>query len=613
MSQSVSLSYVKLFLVLITVLLVPTLAVAEPKEVTGKVTHVTLYRGQALVTRAIELEGKKGSLEILVGALPEQIVQGSLFAEGGEHLQVRAVRFRTRAVGEEPREEVRKIDEAMEELAQQILLNNKNLELLSKRSAYLDSLEGFVAPTAKVELSKGVLDAEALQQITKFSFDQRKEIVEEQIKLAKESSDLNKKLTLLQRQRAELTAGASKTVREAVLFVEKLAEGKQTLRLNYLVGNCGWMPSYTFRADNGKEVNVEYNALIQQISGESWSDVSLTLSTASPALSSAGPGLAPFSVVLASPSEKKPQAANQQKDLLSQLRSIRSSQHAAIEQGRNAMNFRENTDSGWAANSAANDYQQLELTGGKYLLSSLRSRDLPQNDGPSLSYQLQGTVSLSSRSDQQMVRIMQTAFKSRFYHIATPVLTSYVYREAELANDSDVDLLAGQMSVYLEGRFVGRGEIPTVARGESFVVGFGADPQLRARRELADKDESVQGGNRELQFEYRLVIENFKQEPVTLRVFDRLPHSQRDSEVRVTLGEMSDELSTDKLYLRRERPKGILRWDIEVPASATAAEARLIEYQYKVEHDRQFLLTTPRSNQQQQQEYENLQRGRAKL
>ena len=61
------------------------------------------------------------------------------------------------------------------------------------------------------------------------------------------------------------------------------------------------------------------------------------------------------------------------------------------------------------------------------------------------------------------------------------MLTSYVYREAELANSSDQDLLAGPITVYLDGRFVGRGEIPTVA-GQTFVVGFGADPQLRARR-----------------------------------------------------------------------------------------------------------------------------------
>ena len=127
---------------------------------------------------------------------------------------------------------------------------------------------------------------------------------------------------------------------------------------------------------------------------------------------------------------------------------------------------------------------------------------------------------------------MKTDLDSEFYHVATPVLTSYVFREAELLNDSGQDLLAGPITVYLDGRYVGRTEIPTVARGEVFVVGFGADPQLRARRELAEKSEGTQGGNRELSITYRLVVENFKQDAMAVRIFDRLPHSETEDRHR---------------------------------------------------------------------------------
>jgi len=79
------------------------------------------------------------------------------------------------------------------------------------------------------------------------------------------------------------------------------------------------------------------------------------------------------------------------------------------------------------------------------------------------------------------------------------------------------------------------------------------------------------------------------------------------------MGDMSDELSDDKLYLRRERPMGILRWDIEAPVGATGENARLIEYAFTVEYDRNFMLTSPISKQQLQEEFERLQRGRQKL
>jgi len=559
---------------------------ASAGEITGRVTDVTLYRGQALVTRSIPLEQVQGPVEVVVGNLPEQIVSGSLFAETGDGVEVRAVRFRTRAVGEQPRDEVRQLDEAIEAVNEKARILQKGLELLAKRAEYLDKLEGFVAPTAKVELSQGVLNAETLEKLTLFGFEQREAVAKTQIELAQEAKQLEKEMSLLQRKRSELTGGASRTVREAVLFLEKHAEGKQAVRLNYLVSNCGWSPTYTVRAADRKKVGVECNALIHQMTGENWDTVELTLSTASPALSAAGPGLAPFPVTL-TPDGK--QGKLSQREVSNQLQSFRGRQKSAQTKQLSAFSLEAIIGSSWQFNTVANDLQCLELTNGKDLLSQVRL-DTGAEDGPSLSYDLAGKVSLASRSDQQMVRILKTDFASRFYFVATPVLTNYVYREAELKNTGEKDLLAGPIAVYLDGRFVGRSEIPTVARGQTFVIGFGADPQLRCRRELADRSESIQGGNRELAFDYRLVIENYRDEPAMVRLFDRIPHSDRQADVRVTLGEMSDPLSKGELYLRTERPKGILRWDIEVAAGATIEKARIVDYAFKLDFDRNLSL-----------------------
>src|SRR5438270_47604 len=129
-------------------------------SVEGRVSQVTLYRGQALVIRTISVEGKAGSLEIVVGKLPEQVVPNSLFAEGSDAVEIRAVRFRTRAVGEQPREEVRKLDHEILEMQQQIDLTTKQQALMGERTKYLGKMEGFVVPTAHLDLARGVLNAE---------------------------------------------------------------------------------------------------------------------------------------------------------------------------------------------------------------------------------------------------------------------------------------------------------------------------------------------------------------------------------------------------------------------------------------------------------------------
>jgi uncharacterized protein (TIGR02231 family) len=591
------------------------MAAAPPEApgVRGKVEAVTLYRGQAMVTRAVPVDGAAGRVELVVADLPEQIVPDSLFAEGGQGIEIRAVRFRTRAVGEEPREEVRKLEQETE-LAQDKIARNKRMqELITQKIAFLGKLEGFTAPTATMELSRGVLDFDALKQVTLFGFDERQKAAEEALKLDTEARDLAKQLALLQRQRAELAAGASKTVREAIVFLEKRGAEKGTLKLSYLVSQAGWMPAYNFRsAKDGKQVRVEYNALVQQMSGEGWDAVALTLSTASPVLGAQGPGLAPFRVVLA-PGQPQTPAAGKDIAAKYQVGQKRLQEFAGRQQA--ASSLRDNRAFNWDMNAAANDFQWVELAAGREVLDALRGEPGLRAEGPSIAYALPSPVSLASRADQQMLRIADVELASRFYYVAVPILTSYVYREAELTNTGVEALLAGPVSVYLDSRFVGRGEIPTVAKGETFVMGFGADPQIRARRELLDKTEAVQGGNREVTLKYRLLLENYKEEAVKVRLLDRLPYPERKTDVRVTAGEMTEKLSDDKLYARLEQPKGILRWDIEVAARAAGETAKTVEFSYKMEHDRSLVLTTPAEGKagELQREFEEMQERRLKF
>lgn len=565
----------------------------------GKVVRVTLYRGQARVTREIPLPARTGSLEIVVPGMPHTIVAGSLYAEADAGTDVRAVRYRTRAVGEEPRDEVRAIDDKITEARDALAANDASSKVVQKRLEYLDKLEGFVAPTAHGDLQKGALDAEALERLVLFGFKQRKEAQDELLKLQREARDIQKNLALLERQRKELHASSSKTLREAVIFVEKRNAGPANATLNYLVTGCGWSPTYNLRADRTRGiVQVEYNAVIQQTTGEDWTGVTFTLSTATPALSAAGPGLAPFTVALTSAAQQKAAKAK----AAEVYQSIARRQMAANVSLQNAFNNADNFKSAWDVNRAANDFQTFEIVTGNEVLASVVTDDSDLTDGPSLAYALDVPVSLASRSDTQMVRITRADLKSTFYHVATPVLTKHVYREAEAVNTSGHDLLMGPISVYLEGRFVGRAEMTNVAQGETFVIGLGADARLRARRELADKKEKVQGGNRVIDLKVRLQIENFHGEAVNLRLLDRLPHTDRQDDLRVTLGEMSSKLSEDALYVRTDRPLGILRWDVEVPASAIRSKAYAVDYAYKLEFDRNLALGNPAGQQQRERE-----------
>lgn len=580
----------------------------------GRIVRVTLYRGQALVTREVTVEGAAGVQEIVVPGLPPSIVDGSLYAESANGLEVRAIRFRQSAVGEEPRDEIRTLDQQISAGQSALALLNRKLELAAQKLAWLDQMQGFVAPTAGSDLSRGVLNAEALREMTRFSFEERTRIAEEQVQLEADRQKIGAEVDLLNRKRSELASGAQRTVNEAVLFIEKKADGPRQIELNYLVDNCGWSPSYTiWTPSSGQQTMVDYSAMIQQLTGENWDQVQLTLSTASPALSAQGPSLAPFAVALGGADPQAQSAATyaDAAQLAVQFRANRSVQAAGSYELHSKISFDDRINTNWRINSGAMFCQQMELSNPLEVMSSLLAED-DAASAPTLSYRLDAPVSLTSRSDQQMVRICLVNLDSQVAHVATPQLSPYVFREAAILNSSQVDFLAGPVTAYLDGRFVGRAEIPTVAQGETFVVGFGADPQLRTRRELVDRRESVQGGNREIRMEYRIAVENYRQEPVPVRVMDRLPWSSKPGEIRVTLAADAPATSTDSVYLRRERPRNILRWDVEVPPTAAGAEPWSMTYNFTIDHDRNFALVDASSQPSMIDEFRDLERMRMK-
>ncbi len=277
-------------------------------ESSGRIEAVTVYRGQALVTRAVELSAKGvaeaagGVREIVVTNLPPRVRAESLHAEASPNVKVRSVSFRARPVVEDTREEVRKLDARIEQIRDQLGANKRRLDLLNEHRAYLAGLQNFVAPTATTELTKGVLNAETLQKLSDFIRTGRDEMVTRELQLNAEAKEFQQQLELAQRERQRLTAGSSRTVNEAVILVGQ--EGDGTLRLRYLVDGASWEPSYAARAASGADANrevftLEYFASIQQMSGEDWSDVAMTLSTATPSLVARAPSLLPIPISLA--------------------------------------------------------------------------------------------------------------------------------------------------------------------------------------------------------------------------------------------------------------------------------------------------------------------------
>jgi uncharacterized protein (TIGR02231 family) len=254
------------------------------------------------------------------------------------------------------------------------------------------------------------------------------------------------------------------------------------------------------------------------------------------------------------------------------------------------------------ANDSAASVQLIELS---ERLSELRLMDQDGEDDLSIRYELATPVTLVSRRDAQMVPVLHHQSPANFYHVAVPILTTSVFREAEVANATSRDLLGGQVNIFLDGEFKGRTDIPSIARGRTFTLGFGVDGQIKARRSLVDRREDVQGGNRQVAITAEITLDNFKQEPVKLRIRERMPFMEDTAKLRVSIGETSHPLSANADYLRYEKPKGILRWDLEVvPGSLDKSTA--LRYTYSLEFDKSLTLRDISQEQKQRAQQEFL-------
>lgn len=566
----------------------------EPAAAVSKVVAVTVYQGNALVTREVQVKEGVGLTELVVTPLPAEAIESSLYTEGTEGIRILTTRSRTRAVKEDTRAEVRARQDQIRQLTHENSEVQKQLEVGSQNMLLLGKLEGFTSATLTTLTDKGMLSAENTMKLVTFVMETRTTLGKAQVAMQEKVQANTESIEFLKRQLAELAAGADRTERDAVVVVDKANAAAGKVRLNYLVGAASWHPQYKLHAATEKEpVTVEYLAAIEQQSGEDWTGVDLVLSTAQPRLNAAPPDLLALDVDvtrrdtnLASNSQKEnPQQVLNKLQSYENARQLRAkAQQDLLENNREVQQF--------SLNSAAASEQFAELCA---MDAPGGAAGVPVREGPSVAYHLEHKLTVPTRNDQQFVEIARIDLEPTYFYKAVPVLSPHVYRLAGLTNKSKYVLLPGEATMYVGTDFVGRMTLPLVAIGEEFVAGFGVDPQIQVDRQLVSKGHSIQGGNQVQTYDYRIRISSFKSTDVTLQLWDRLPHPETES-VAVELVKTSPELSTDADYLRNDRPKNLLRWDSSVRANTSGANAATISYEFKLQYAKDVSIGNFKSN-----------------
>jgi hypothetical protein len=572
----------------------------QPKLAASRIVKVVAYPNSALVTRDVDVPAGTGMIEITVPSLPVRTLKDSLYSEGTNGLRVLSTRYRMRPVFEDTREEVRKLEDTKKKLDLAAEQLKSEITTVKMNIKTLDGLEKFTMVATVSATEKGGLNGDTAINMIKYVMEQRVLKMKEQVDLEQELKKNDEQRQFVVLKLKDLTKGAAKEERDAIITVDRELGTGGKVRLNYLVDEVRWHPQYKLRSGKaGENVQVDYLATMFQQSGEDWNGVELTLSTAQPLLNAAPPELNRLEVSVmprsslpgggAGPGGPAPVFNPQQPsgELAKEAEMLRQKALNEIKQN----NFKDATKY-W--NSAAAQEQNRDLMKSKEELQAEQMKGLKafNDEGPSVTYHLPNRYSVPSRADEQVVEVAKFSLQPKYYYKAVPVLSKNVYRLADLVNKSNMILLPGEATMYQGNDFVGRMSLPLVAVGEEFTAGFGVDPQLQIQRQLMDKVKTTQGGNQVMNYKYRILINSYKSEKVALQVWDRLPLASETEAVGVSLLKQSPELSTDALYLRECRPYNLLRWDLEIEPSMNGEKAMVINYEFRMELDKQMVINT---------------------
>ncbi|MBL8917004.1 MAG: mucoidy inhibitor MuiA family protein, partial [Archangium sp.] len=250
----------------------------------SKLDAVTVFREGALCRRLATVAPSK-ERQVRLGGLPLSLDPSSFRAKvisgSGKVVDVRA-QFDVEFVDEADVPQEQKALEAAAALVAKLelerqRLNNEITELQALKPSFLEHKRGEPPRAAPVESML------ALGEFTEASLSKR---LERRRKLDRELQDAREDQQLRLRRLAEATAAKrterSRLWRVAVVTLAEAPAEPLGLELEYRVPGARWAPAYALTLDKGLgNGTLQMRASIAQNTGEDWSQVTLSLSTAS--------------------------------------------------------------------------------------------------------------------------------------------------------------------------------------------------------------------------------------------------------------------------------------------------------------------------------------------
>ncbi|MEG3835003.1 mucoidy inhibitor MuiA family protein [Microcoleus sp. AT8-B1] len=532
------------------------------KTLNTSISEVTVYTDRALVTRRGTVSLTGNERELAIASVPATLDTESVRATGAGTVAVRLLGVRTETVfSSEP------VGDRTAELTQQIQelqtqrrgINDK----ITARKIQLKFVEGLSEKSVgffSSSIAKQQVGLNETGELLNFLGTNYLKYISAIAQHEKQQRELDKQIEALQQQLRQVQTPHSQQSFNIIVAIEPSGIGNFELEVSYVVMRARWTPLYDLRVNtNNNQINLNYLAEVNQNTGEDWTGVALTLSTAKPGMGMLPPKLESWYIdILRS---KSPPAEFHRAGMTRSMASYDS------KSGANEVALAMMTEPSVSAAPEPIEAQTATAQISK--------------EGGTVSFQVGGNTKIPSDGTPHKVTIFGENYPFKPEYIAVPRLVSFAYLQAVVVNPlTGATLLPGKANIFRDNTFVGSLQLENVSPGQEYKLNLGIDERLKIERELVERqvDKKLIGQQRRTSYAYRLNVTNLQQVQVHLTLQEQLPVSRNEQiKVRSTL--------TNPKIVAGEM--GLLEWIMSLPPQAKQE----LYYQFVVEHPPDLTVT----------------------
>ena len=534
-------------------------------NIVSQVDMVTVFPSGAEVTRVFDLKLDAGSHVLVIADLPASVAENSIRVEGeiSGALEIGSVDARPIVVKVPSRpglpddNERRRIEDEIRRLSDERGALDGTIAAAAAQKALAENLSRLpLAGLGKQEGAAPGPDWNTLFELIGARIAEAAKAVQgaevRQRELDDEVRVLSEKLQHEPPEEWQRT--------EVRIYVEAAGSAQGRLRVRYHMASASWEPVYDARLTTGggnrdASLTIARRASITQSTGEDWTNADLTLSTTRPGGATSAPELSTMKVAF----RPEPRPMAQPAPAPSVMR----------ERGFGAL--------GGAAAPQA-----------KQTLTPIVEAEAAVEEQPyQISFHIPQRVTVKSGVGQKKVFVAAETPKPSLLIRSAPRKDTVAYLHAKFTHEGIAPILPGEVSLYRDGVFTGRGQLPLIVQGEEKELGFGPDDAVKiARVELkrAKGESGIIAASSTDEQHYKITVKNLHDWVMPVTIIDQVPISE-DDKIMVELLPMTTEPSernyNDKL--------GVFAWSYDLKPQEE--KAITLSYELKWPAKREIVTT----------------------